>query len=297
MDVPKPVIRDVKPGEPVPAAAEAPLLTSEPTADDKAENAENSATFPAFFSQETPVSESAVGAQAGAGENSSAPLDFGFSDTLDMDLGGFQNVGAERSHGEQEWGNLGNLMGEESKDISVAPALDEASAAQQEGMTDQQLPSTEHEIQEIARQAEGQVAVPTPLDHSSMALGEAEISADASGVPTEEVNEQPQTDLPPAVEENSNGPLESAEAAQFDYSFDFQPPATESDSAEQNEQSVFSYSLPDATEGNTEPTPGYEAPQHVDIPSETTVEPAKEASEESKSTGILENEAPDVDAV
>ena len=138
----------------------------------------------------------------------------GFSDPLeDMDLSGLGAMTADGEQGHQQW-DLTNLMGEQSgvqskeqsadANVDVAPTMAEAVSESTE-LPSEPVAKTEPEIQQVATEAEGEMSVPD--------VGPA--AQPASGAPTEEVNEMPQADAPPAIEDNKGaGPTEQSESAE-----------------------------------------------------------------------------------
>ncbi|KAK1921340.1 hypothetical protein DB88DRAFT_475231 [Papiliotrema laurentii] len=312
VEVPKPVIKDVKPGDPIPPN-ETPLLTTTPKTD--AVKDEDSSMFPSFLSEHAPSSDPVGISGSAGGQEASTGIDFGFSDPLDMEFGGFPNVNTGRTNGESgDWGNLTNLMGEETKpaagangNVSVAPGLDEAVAETgADGTEEQTLPKSESEVQEVARAAEGQLAVPQELEQTHSVPVEAEASANASGVPTEEVNELPKTDLPHVVDE-INAPsgepaqVSAVDAEASDPAGNPDPQsAPEAPGARQNGQdiSIFADSASEAAEASPKgASPAIDAPVAANVPEGTTVEPATDASAETEDTPAIETEAPAADGV
>jgi hypothetical protein len=120
----------------------------------------------------------------------------GFHDPLEgIDLGGFQAVTAEgTAEGGPQWEEIHNLMGvlpgetkvdSPDEDTSIAPTMAEAVAATQDvSPSVYGLPMDEAHVQAIAAGAEGGLVVPM--------LGATD-GLEASGIPTEEINEMPQT--------------------------------------------------------------------------------------------------------
>lgn len=139
----------------------------------------------------------------------------GFHDPLeDMDLSGLGAMTADGEQSHQQW-DLTNLMGEQpgsakeepvDNTVDVAPTIAEAVAESTELPTDA-MATTEQEIQQVATEVDGEMSVPD--------VGPAAQSS--SGAPTEEVNEMPQVDAPPAIEEPAapTGQSESAEQPSF----------------------------------------------------------------------------------
>ena len=338
VDVPKPVIKealaDDHAGKALLASVpEADLLKSEPMA--------GSETMYASFShadvEPTPEQDTPQ-----VDHDASIEMDgfHGFGDSLgNMDLS-FPNV--DERNGGQDWGELTNLMGGdenksvtvqpvETEDISVAPALDEAVHQTQEDIpTETSFPVDEPGVREIAQQAEGEVAVPST--EPELRMGEAEISTDASGVPTEEVNEQP-SELPPSIQgveattvpmSNIDGHMEPPVFAQqisSDSLFSDSasraedenagvPAATEAaDIASEtpsNEHAVegdaFGNFLGDLTApaAPAEETASIDLPDvPADVPSEATAQPAHDTSVESSAEAStdIEPDAPAVDGI
>lgn len=91
----------------------------------------------------------------------------------------------------------------------IAPSMAEA-VAESTDFTSEPTAKTEPEIQQIAIEAEGEMSVPDvgPVVES------------ASGVPTEEVSELPQADIPPLVQDSLVEPVEQSLTNDDQPSFD-----------------------------------------------------------------------------
>ena len=151
----------------------------------------------------------------------------------DIDLT-FQDVASNPNHESAgDWGELTGLIGteseedkkmDESEDVSVAPALHDAfNSTETQAPTDEAMPVDAAGVQEVAKEAEGALAVPIQPEETApeAVVTEAAMSAEASGVPTEEVGEMPQTDLPPAVKDvkvENVGPVTVENTGDFDAS-------------------------------------------------------------------------------
>ena len=123
----------------------------------------------------------------------------GFPDPLhDMDLTGLGGITSEGEQANQQWDDLHNLMGEqassgaksEAGDIDVAPTMEEAVAETSEVPSYEPIATTEPEIQQVAAEAEGHMGVPDA----------GPVEENASGIPTQEVADMPQVDIP-AIEQ------------------------------------------------------------------------------------------------
>lgn len=343
IEVPKPVIKEMQSSDTV----NQPPLTASPK-DDLIKNEPMSGAAETMFGsfshadvEPTPERETP---QMQMDHEPSIEIDgfHGFGDPLgNMDLS-FPNV--DDRNGGQDWGELTNLMGgDESKpthipvqtepvetaDVSVAPTADEAVKQTQVDIPiETTFPVDELSVRDIAQQAEGGVAVP-PTE-PEVHLGEAEISANASGVPTEEVNEQP-SELPPTVElslpasvsgENDHiEPPASQEQISSDSLFsdsafkaeeeqvatfvpevsiasDFaelpKEPSTDKSKEEANEQSAFGNLLGDlkAPTAEKEEPPKAELPDvSADVPSDVTSQPAHDATVESPHEAIADTDS------
>jgi hypothetical protein len=340
VDVPKPVIKEAQASD----VADKPLLTVAPNTELlKSEPLTGAETMFGSFSH-TDVEPTPEEETPHIDHDAAIEMDgfHGFGDSLgNMDLS-FPSV--DERNGGQDWGELTNLMGgDESKsitvsetaDISVAPALDEAVHQTREDIpTDTTFPVDEPSVREIAQQAEGQVAVPST--EPEIRVGEAEISANASGVPTEEVNEQP-TELPPVVDivqetpvaTESNGHMEApAFSQQISSDSLFSEPASKaededaeapsateaSDPLISDEASAMPLDEPATEEGafgdlisdlSAPPAPVDEAASgelpdvSANVPFEVTAQPALDITAESSTDAPtdVEPEAPAIDGI
>lgn len=200
----------------------------------------------------------------------------GFHDPLeDMDLSGLGAMATEGEQGNQQWDDLHNLMGEqttaassseapksEQVDVDVAPTVTEAVAESTE-LPSESAAQTEAEIQQVATEAEGEMSVPD--------VGAA--SEPASGAPTEEANELPQTDAaPPAVEE----PAAATEPEQPEPSFGAGPtdiaPAPDATPSGDDVADTSTLDVPASPKGDGEQT--LPPPESAPAPEEPTVAPA-----------------------
>jgi len=336
VEVPKPVIKDVQPGDLV--ASEQPLLTSTP----KPELGEmaiksdvNNSVFD-HFSTPQPSSDAVTGGETADANASGIDMEFGgFEGLGDLDMG-FQVADGSTAPAEQDWGQIGDLMGGEAEDnkaaggqagsvvpapaatnaietdeISFAPSLDQATQETEAEVPQQSFPVDELKVRDFAEAAEGELAVPKPDDEADVKLGEAEISADASGVPTEEVSEQTET-LAPTVEAVS--PKEAAAPKQLEQSDEPAPAAEASGEPKAqptddlyNDQ-IANTADEDASEATgsgladlMNPTASHDAnvteSVSADVPAEPTAAPAHDASIEAGLSGSVEEDAPAADGV
>jgi len=294
------------------------------------------------FSTPQPSSDAVTGGETADAVASGMDMEFGgFEGLGDLDMG-FQVADGSAAPAEQDWGQIGDLMGGEADDnkatgtqtesavpapasaepietdeVSVAPPIDEATRETEAEAPQQSFPVDELKVRDFAQAAEGELAVPPPDEEAPVKLGEAEISADASGVPTEEVSEQTET-LAPTVEdaapEEGTAPASVEQAEQADASepaadvpADPQPQPAEDLYNDQiaNDDSAVGAMAEDASESTAggladlmNPTASHDAnviteTAAPDVPTEPTTSPAHDASIEA---GVSESVAEPIPA-
>lgn len=180
-----------------------------------------------------------------------------------MDLGGFTNVG--RTNGESgDWGQIQNLIGGET---DVAPTLDQAAdQTQTDTELDQGLPQNAGSVREIAAAAGDMVDIqpvpPSPEEHPASELT--------------------------AVEPQSDGTLDKPDVSQqvSDETIEF---GSIIDSADQP-SSIF-----------TAPSKTVDVAPTADVPQQTTLAPAADASAEdgnsTSTSGTSDSDTPAADGI